>query len=53
VVTVRCGRGLGSGFALPVDDPPPGYRTAIITNHHVIDACAYTDGPNGLGQSRR
>ncbi len=38
VVTVLCGGGLGTGFVIDVD-PPSGYRTAIITNEHVIHDC--------------
>ena len=45
VVTVRCGDSLGSGFAL-TSDLEKGYDTAIITNHHVVEECTFTDGPN-------
>ena len=45
VVTVLCGDSLGSGFVIDVDDPPEGYRSAVVTNHHVIEGCTYTDGP--------
>jgi S1-C subfamily serine protease len=44
VVTVKCGDSLGSGFAL-WSDLAEGYDTAIITNHHVIEECTFTDGP--------
>ncbi len=39
IVTIECGRWQGTGFAywgLPAD----GYRSVIITNHHVIEDCA-------------
>lgn len=39
IVTVECGPWQGTGFAywgLPAD----GYRSVIITNHHVIEDCA-------------
>lgn len=45
VVTVHCGTGLGSGFAYDVSGAPSGYRTAVVTNYHVIEGCTYTDGP--------
>lgn len=45
VVTVLCGDSLGSGFVIDVADPPPGYRSAVVTNHHVVEACTYIDGP--------
>ena len=44
VVTVECGDSLGSGFALP-SDLADGYDTAIITNHHVVEECTFSDGP--------
>lgn len=44
VVTVLCGDMLGSGFVVKVD-PPSGYRSAIVTNHHVVEDCTYSDGP--------
>ena len=45
VVTVLCGDSLGSGFVIDVDNPPEGYRRAVVTNHHVIESCTYADGP--------
>jgi S1-C subfamily serine protease len=45
VVTVYCGGGQGTGFAIKVEGPPSGYPTAIITNHHVVAECTYEDGP--------
>ena len=44
VVTVKCGDSLGSGFPLP-SDLEEGYDTAIITNHHVIEECTFSNGP--------
>lgn len=46
VVTVLCGDGIGSGFAIDVSDPPAGYRTAILTNFHVVHECTFTAGPS-------
>lgn len=45
VVTVLCGGSLGSGFVIDVADLPPGHRSAVITNHHVVEECTYPDGP--------
>ena len=45
VVTVYCGDSGGSGFVIDVADPPQGYRSAVITNHHVIEDCTAPDGP--------
>ena len=45
VVTVYCGDSGGSGFVIDVADPPQGYRSAVITNHHVIEDCTDPDGP--------
>jgi S1-C subfamily serine protease len=44
VVTVYCGDSGGSGFVIDVADPPQGYRSAVITNHHVIEDCTDPDG---------
>ncbi len=38
IVTVHCGSGLGSGFAIEVP-VPPGSVTALLTNHHVVQDC--------------
>ncbi len=43
IVTIRCyldsGDAIqGSGFALAID-PPQGYGTQLLTNHHVIEEC--------------
>ncbi|MDP9417332.1 MAG: trypsin-like peptidase domain-containing protein, partial [Actinomycetota bacterium] len=40
VVTVTCGSGQGSGFAVLADGIPAGFASAILTNHHVIADCA-------------
>jgi S1-C subfamily serine protease len=45
VVTVFCGDSQGSGFVVKADDPPEGYRSAVMTNYHVIEACTWRDGP--------
>lgn len=45
VVTVYCGYAQGSGFVIDVDDPPEGYISAVITNHHVVEDCTAPDGP--------
>lgn len=44
IVTVHCGDGLGSGFAVAVT-PPAGYSTAVLTNYHVVEECTFEDGP--------
>lgn len=47
VVTVRCGDGLGSGFAIKAS-VGEGYDTAIITNYHVVEECIYVGGPEAF-----
>ena len=44
VVTVLCGDSLGTGFAVDVGRPPVGFRTAVITNYHVVEQCSF-EGP--------
>jgi S1-C subfamily serine protease len=44
VVTVYCGDLQGSGFAIAVNNPPTGYKSAIVTNYHVIAQCTRNDG---------
>jgi len=39
IVTIECGRWQGTGFSY-WGVPSPGYRSVIITNHHVIEDCA-------------
>jgi len=43
VVTVLCGSGIGSGWSINVSfsaaNISNGYRSYVITNHHVIDDC--------------
>ena len=43
VVTVQCSTGIGSGWSINVNlsaaNISNGYKSYIITNHHVIDAC--------------
>lgn len=43
VVTVECGRAIGSGFAVDVD-LREDYQTGILTNHHVIQECVSAGG---------
>lgn len=47
MVTVYCGNSLGSGWTSTVtigkDDIAAGYRTYVITNHHVIERCTYSN----------
>ena len=54
VVTVYCGSDIasGSGFAYQVQ-PPSGYRTAIVTNEHVISACKVSGGPQVTVETHR
>jgi len=44
VVTVECGDWQGTGFAYNVA-PASGYKSVIVTNHHVIEDCTFTNGP--------
>jgi putative serine protease PepD len=39
IVTVWCGDSVGTGFAFDIDDVDPGFKTHVITNHHVIQDC--------------
>ena len=39
IVTVWCGDSVGTGFAFDIDDVDPGFKTHVITNHHVIREC--------------
>jgi putative serine protease PepD len=43
IVTVHCGAGLGSGFAIDVP-VPAGSVTAVLTNHHVVQNCLPVPG---------
>lgn len=47
MVTVYCGNGLGSGWASNVsinaDAVAAGYKSYVITNHHVIQQCTYAN----------
>lgn len=43
IVTVECGLALGSGFSFEIQ-PSSGYKSAVVTNHHVVEECTYTDG---------
>ena len=39
VVEVICGNGGGTGFAYDLEGVEAGYKTFIVTNHHVIEDC--------------
>jgi hypothetical protein len=38
IVTVHCGSYSGSGWAYDIE-PSPGFRSSVITNHHVVEPC--------------
>lgn len=42
IVLVKCKGASGTGFAYDNENMTKGYRTAIVTNHHVIDECVET-----------
>ena len=44
VVTVECGEWQGTGFSYNIA-PAGGYNSVIVTNHHVIEDCTFTNGP--------
>jgi S1-C subfamily serine protease len=44
VVTVECGNSQGTGFAYNIA-AASGYTSVIVTNHHVIEDCTFTNGP--------
>lgn len=39
IVDVICGDGGGTGFAYDLDGLEAGYKTFVVTNHHVIEEC--------------
>jgi len=39
IVTIRCDGGVGTGFSYAVNGLEDGYKSFIVTNHHVIDDC--------------
>ena len=39
IVAISCGAGRGTGFAFDLEGLDPGFKTFVITNHHVIDEC--------------
>jgi S1-C subfamily serine protease len=47
VVTVECGNGQGTAFVYDLT-APDGYRSVIVTNHHVIEECTFQGGPEVL-----
>ena len=46
VVTISCGDSIGSGWSASVNlnqtDSQKGYKSIVITNHHVISSCITT-----------
>jgi serine protease Do len=44
IVTVHVGDALGTGFVIE-SDAPSGFRTAIVTNEHVIEGATFEGGP--------
>lgn len=42
IVLVKCNGASGSGFAYDDQDMTEGFKTAIVTNHHVIEECVST-----------
>ena len=56
-VTVFCGRGVGSGWAIDLSDDSSTnrddlYATEIITNHHVIEGCETSGVSFSLGDEQ-
>jgi S1-C subfamily serine protease len=43
IVTIWCGDSVGTGFAYDIDGVDPGFKTPVITNHHVIKNCTEDD----------
>lgn len=39
IVAIQCGSKVGTGFAYEVDGVEPGFKTFVITNHHVVENC--------------
>jgi S1-C subfamily serine protease len=39
IVTVWCKNSMGTGFAFDIAGVDPGFKTHVITNHHVIKEC--------------
>ena len=46
IVKISCGDTYGTGFAYEIPDPTPGFKTHVITNHHVIEECI--DSPEDM-----
>ena len=44
IVTVHCADRSASGFVIRTA-LEPGYRSAILTSHHVVQECTYVNGP--------
>jgi S1-C subfamily serine protease len=39
IVTIYCGAGSGTGFAFDLEGLDPGFKSYVVTNHHVIEEC--------------
>jgi S1-C subfamily serine protease len=46
LVLIECGDSSGTGFAFDIEGFEEGYKTFVVTNHHVIDGCI--DNPEAL-----
>jgi serine protease Do len=46
IVLIKCNGSSGTGFAFDDEDMTEGYKTALVTNHHVIDECV--DAPEKI-----
>lgn len=44
IVDIACGDGGGTGFAYDLTGLDSGYKTFVVTNHHVIDQCTDVAG---------
>ena len=39
IVTIYCRGSIGTGFAFDLDGLDPGFKSYVVTNHHVIEDC--------------
>ena len=46
LVLIECAGSSGTGFAFDIEGFDAGYKTFVVTNHHVIEDCI--DNPDGL-----
>jgi S1-C subfamily serine protease len=46
IVLIKCNSSSGTGFAYDDENMTEGYKTALVTNHHVIDECV--DSPENI-----